>query len=65
MQVLKRGRERWTDRERAGRDEVGFTVAETWFGENLKFEFSGGWFGVQVGALAARIHNEDDGALNL
>jgi hypothetical protein len=57
--------EGWTDRERAGHGEAGFMVAETWFGENLKFEFSGGGFGEQVGALAARIHNKDDGALNL
>jgi hypothetical protein len=55
----------WADRERAGHGEVGFMVADTWFGENLKFEFSGGGFGVQVGALAARIPNEDEGALNL
>jgi hypothetical protein len=31
------------------------------FGENPKFEFSGGGFGMQVGAIAGRIHGETEG----
>jgi hypothetical protein len=31
------------------------------FGGNPKFKFSGGGFGMQVGAIAGRIHGEAEG----
>jgi hypothetical protein len=55
----------WADLNGAGHDEIDFTVFLNWIGENPKLVLAGGGFGIQVGAVAAGIHGEAEGGLNL
>jgi hypothetical protein len=51
--------------ERAGHGEVGFTVAETWFGETPKFMSSGEWLLAIFGGWGGRWPCGAGGGFNL
>jgi hypothetical protein len=53
------------DLGRDGHDELRFTAFFNRFGGNSKFKFSGGGFGMQVGAVDAWMHGGAGGTVNL